>query len=45
MTTDTPRASGEDDLIARIFRPIAGEGALGLLDDAARLDVALVGLL
>lgn len=30
-------SSTEDDLIARIFRPIAGEGALGLLDDAARL--------
>jgi len=30
-------SSSEDDLIARIFRPIAGEGALGLLDDAARL--------
>ncbi|MEP9347592.1 thiamine-phosphate kinase [Xanthobacter sp. KR7-225] len=29
--------SGEDRLIARFFRPIAGAGALGLLDDAALL--------
>lgn len=28
---------GEDSLIARFFAPIAGEGALGLEDDAARL--------
>jgi thiamine-monophosphate kinase len=28
---------GEDSLIARFFAPIAGEGALGLKDDAARL--------
>ena len=27
----------EDDLIARYFAPLAGEGALGLRDDAARL--------
>ena len=27
----------EDSLIARFFAPIAGEGALGLKDDAARL--------
>ncbi|MBL0402399.1 thiamine-phosphate kinase [Microvirga aerilata] len=27
----------EDSLIARFFAPIAGEGALGLMDDAARL--------
>ncbi|WP_349372058.1 thiamine-phosphate kinase [Salinarimonas sp.] len=27
----------EDDLIARYFRPLAGEGAFGLRDDAARL--------
>src|SRR5919112_322264 len=27
----------EDGLIARFFAPIAGEGALGLKDDAARL--------
>jgi len=27
----------EDDLIARHFAPLAGEGGLGLLDDAARL--------
>jgi thiamine-monophosphate kinase len=31
-----PRPS-EDGLIARFFAPIAGEGALGLKDDAARL--------
>ena len=29
--------SGEDDLIARFFRPMAGQAALGLLDDAALL--------
>lgn len=28
---------GEDSLIVRFFAPIAGEGALGLKDDAARL--------
>lgn len=28
---------GEDSLIARFFAPIAGEGGLGLKDDAARL--------
>ena len=27
----------EDDLIARYFAPLAGEGALGLRDDAACL--------
>ena len=27
----------EDDLIARHFAPLAGEGGLGLLDDAARI--------
>lgn len=27
----------EDDLIARHFAPLAGEGSLGLLDDAARI--------
>jgi thiamine-monophosphate kinase len=33
-------ASGEDDLIARYFRPIAtAPGALGLIDDAATLNV------
>ena len=32
--TDRP---GEDDLIARFFRPIAGADGLGLRDDAARL--------
>ncbi len=31
---------GEDSLIARFFAPIAGEGALGLKDDAARLSPA-----
>ena len=31
--------SGEDDLIARHFAPIAGPGGLGLLDDAACLPV------
>ena len=31
-------ASGEDDLIARYFRPLATDpGALGLVDDAAVL--------
>jgi thiamine-monophosphate kinase len=30
--------SGEDDLIARLFAPIAGPGALGLKDDAAILE-------
>lgn len=32
---------GEDSLIARFFAPIAGEGALGLKDDAARFSPAL----
>ncbi|WP_114943788.1 thiamine-phosphate kinase [Microvirga calopogonii] len=31
---------GEDSLIARFFAPIAGEGGLGLKDDAARLTPA-----
>jgi thiamine-monophosphate kinase len=31
------RRPGEDELIARYFAPIAGEGALGLKDDAAFL--------
>lgn len=35
MTTG-PRP-GEDSLIARFFAPLAGEGGLGLQDDAARL--------
>ena len=30
---------GEDDLIARFFRPLAGEGGLALLDDAGRFRV------
>lgn len=30
----------EDDLIARYFRPLAGEGAFGLRDDAARITPA-----
>jgi thiamine-monophosphate kinase len=30
---------GELTIIDRYFRPLAGEGAFGLLDDAARLDV------
>jgi thiamine-monophosphate kinase len=36
MPSPSPRAS-EDSLIARFFAPIAGEGGLGLRDDAARL--------
>ncbi len=36
--TGTAKPSGEDRLIAKYFRPIAKDaGALGLLDDAARL--------
>ena len=31
--------SGEDDLIARFFAPLAGQGGLGLKDDAALLSV------
>jgi thiamine-monophosphate kinase len=31
--------SGEDDLIARFFAPLAGEGGLGLKDDAALLSL------
>jgi thiamine-monophosphate kinase len=31
--------SGEDDLIARYFAPLAGEGGLGLKDDAALVSV------
>jgi len=31
------RRPSEDDLIARYFVPLAGEGGLGLRDDAARL--------
>ena len=31
--------SGEDDLIARFFAPLAGEGGLGLKDDAALVSV------
>lgn len=34
MTADRP---SEDDLIARYFAPLAGEGGLGLRDDAARI--------
>src|ERR1700744_4521846 len=30
---------GEDDLIARFFAPIAGQGGLGLRDDAALIGV------
>jgi thiamine-monophosphate kinase len=36
MTQPRP---GEDDLIARYFRPLAGEGGLALLDDAGRFRV------
>ena len=36
MTNAAPRLS-EDELIARFFAPLAGEGALGLKDDAALL--------
>ncbi|WP_336762197.1 thiamine-phosphate kinase [Asaia sp. VD9] len=32
-------SGGEFDFIERFFRPLAGEGALGLRDDAALLDV------
>ncbi len=35
-----PPVSGEDDLIARYFAPLAGAGGLGLQDDAALLHVA-----
>jgi len=35
MTVERP---GEDSLIARFFAPLAGEGALDLKDDAARLN-------
>lgn len=39
MTTPGAGASGEDDLIARYFRPLATDpGAFGLIDDAALLD-------
>ncbi|WP_230531930.1 thiamine-phosphate kinase [Microvirga roseola] len=31
----SPERLGEDSLIARFFAPLAGEGGLGLLDDAA----------
>ena len=34
---DTPARPSEDELIARYFAPIAGEGGLGLDDDAALL--------
>ncbi len=38
MTSPGARASGEDDLIARYFRPLATDaGAFGLIDDAALL--------
>lgn len=38
MTTPGAGASGEDDLIARYFRPLATDpGAFGLIDDAALL--------
>ncbi len=38
MTAPGARASGEDDLIARYFRPLATDpGAFGLIDDAALL--------
>jgi len=30
-------ALSEDDLIARYFAPLAGEGAFGLRDDAAQI--------
>jgi thiamine-monophosphate kinase len=36
MTVSAPRLS-EDELIARFFAPLAGEGGLGLRDDAALL--------
>ena len=39
MTTPGAAASGEDDLIARYFRPLATDpGAFGLIDDAALLN-------
>lgn len=39
MTTPGAGASGEDDLIARYFRPLATDpGAFGLIDDAALLN-------
>ncbi len=38
MTSPGAKASGEDDLIARYFRPLATDpGAFGLIDDAAIL--------
>ena len=38
MTNPERQPSGEDDLIARHFRPLASDpGALGLVDDAAIL--------
>lgn len=38
MTAPGAKASGEDDLIARYFRPLATDpGAFGLIDDAALL--------
>ena len=38
MSTPGAKASGEDDLIARYFRPLATDpGAFGLIDDAALL--------
>lgn len=41
MTTPGAGASGEDDLIARYFRPLATDpGAFGLVDDAALLNHA-----
>lgn len=39
MTAPGAKASGEDDLIARYFRPLATDpGAFGLIDDAALLN-------
>ncbi|MBX9709546.1 MAG: thiamine-phosphate kinase [Xanthobacteraceae bacterium] len=41
MSAGGSRASGEDDLIARYFRPLAThEGAFGLIDDAAVLSAS-----
>jgi thiamine-monophosphate kinase len=41
MAAGVPSTSGEDDLIARYFRPLATHaGALGLIDDAAILKSA-----
>ncbi|WP_460452184.1 thiamine-phosphate kinase [Alsobacter sp. SYSU BS001988] len=37
LAISTPSRPSEDDLIARYFRPMAGEGGMALLDDAARL--------